>query len=1009
MDRRIFSLCRMLTLLSAFWAFEVGAVAYSLPAATFSACTGSWNAATHTCGSRVVFQPGDTLTVSTALTIRANAGFELQGNNSLGVGGATVSLVSTYGDIAVGTGSRVNGSLTSGSGTVELTGAHVEGNVEGDGIGRITDSSIAGDTTFKNGLTALRSIFSGAVTVTNGTANFTDSRVVGEVEVRNVLTAQGSEFGSTVTATNGSISLSGGSVAGRVTTNCCTVTTNQTNLEQGITAHSGISITGGVIAGDFVMTTNNNISLTGVVMTSGSIDAFNIRVSDSDLGSAENPVSLTANGNRLDILNGSTVYGSVVVDNRWGKLTIDSPSAVYGSCLAESTPNTNNNVNGECGEGVPAPSVHHYELNYKSSALTCQPHEVTIKACANADCSSTYTEGPSRLSLSPAGWDTAVFSFVGSATGYLSVRKEGSVNLGIAGIPEPAPQHPLTCRVDEVLSTSCSLMFSKSAFIVTVQDFVSGSTVPASIQAVKADPADPAVCTPAFDSGTRTLDLWFSYVNPTATKEQGHQPVTLDGKALGLSPSSYSLTFAVSEDGERAVASIGRLGYVEAGRVKLNVRYSGVDAEAGLEMEGAEDFIVRPANLEVLAIGAPACNPEVAFCDKFKAAGDSFNLMIKARNLKNDVLKNFEHKDVKLEVLSEPGADKFYPRGGNPPKVVPVKYDHVFSDDHPADGAIYVETKVDEVGVVKIRAIAEKYLGSDKAVSGVSNFIGRFFPDHFKIEIVKQEQGRCGFSYAGLKGHKNGEPFTLEAQFTAYSKFETVTQNYQSEYAFLSDSGIKFEPYEDGELFKNGQFKFESHPVQFHEGVAEFVFPKPYMEFFNEHKRVSVQLNLSAEDLDEVRGEVRGTEKLEFRLGRLRIDNAHGIELQTLELPVRAEYFDGQGYRRNELDSCTRFDPAVADAFEPSAPGGTVPVLSYPEANKDSGSGEYRLKAGYGAYLLSAPGVSGSQTIRFNNLPNWLKHDWDGTPGLDSPSGLATFGIYKGNDKIIFRREIIGR
>lgn len=1000
MDRYVF---RLFTLLFAFLPFKTWAVAYSLPADTFGACTGSWSAATHTCGGQIVFQPGDTLTVTQALTLRADAGFELKGNNSLGVGGATVSLVSTYGDITVGTGSRVNGSFTSGSGTVELTGTHVEGGVKGDGIGRITDSSIAGDTALKNGLTALRSVFSGAVTVTNGTANFTESRVMGEVVVRNVLTAQGSEFGSTVTAISGSISLSGGSVAGRVTTNCCTVTTNQTNLEQGITAHSGITITGGVIAGDFVMTTNNNISLTGVVMTSGSIEAFNIRVSDSDLGSAGTPVSLTANGNRLDILNGSTVYGSAVVDNRWGKLTIDSSSAVYGTCLAESTPNTNNNVDGKCGNGTPAPSVHHYELHYKSSALTCQPHKVTIKACANADCSSTYTEGTSRLSLSPAGWDTAVFSFVGSATGYLSVREEGSVNLGIAGIPEPAPQQPLTCRIDGILSTSCSLMFSKSAFIVTVQDFVSGNTVPASIQAVRADPDDPSVCTPAFDSGTRTLDLWFSYVNPTAMKEQGHQPVTLDGKALGQSPSSHSLTFAVSEDGERAVASIGRLGYVEAGKVKLNVRYSGVGAEAGLEMEGAEDFIVRPANLEVLAIGAPACNPEEAFCNKFKAAGDPFNLMIKARNIKNDVLKNFEHKDVKLEVLSEPGADKFYPRGGNPPKVVPAKYDHVFPDEHSVDGAVYVETKVDEVGVVKIRAIAEKYLGSNNAVYGVSNFIGRFFPDHFKIEILNQYQGDCGFSYVGLKDSKNGEPFNLEARLTAYSKLGAVTKNYQDEYARLNDSGIKLEPYEDGVLFERGRLRYESYSLKFQEGVAEFAFPGPYMEFDKEHKRLSAQLNISAEDLDEVKGEVRGVDRLEFRLGRLRIDNAHGIELQALELPVRAEYFDGQVYKRNALDSCTRFDPADAEPFMAAGPGGATPVLSYQGNNA---GGAYLLQAGAGAYLLSAPGVGGSQRVGFAGLPNWLKHNWGET---DVPSGLATFGIFKGHEKVIFRREVIGR
>jgi MSHA biogenesis protein MshQ len=1028
MDRRIFSLCRMLTLLSAFWAFEAGAVAYSLPAATFGACTGSWNAATHTCGSRVIFQPGDTLTVTTALTIRANAGFELQGNNSLGVGVATVSLVSTYGDITVGTGSRVNGPLTSGSGAIELTGTHTEGSVKGDGIGRITDSSIAGDTTFKNGLTAVRSVFFGAVTVTNGTANFTDSRVMGKVEVRNVLTAQGSEFGSTVTATNGSISLSGGSVAGRVTTNCCTVTTNQTNLEQGITAHSGISITGGVIAGDFVMTTNNNISLTGVTMTSGSIEAFNIRVSDSDLGSAETPVSLTATGNRLDILNGSTVYGSVVVDNRWGKLTIDSPSAVYGSCLAESTPGSNNNVNGECGAGAP-PAVDHYELSFSTPQFSCQPIPVKIRACADSACSTTIAINH-KLSMTPAdrwlGDGTVTFVGTDTATAYLK-RRPGTVSLGVAG-------ENYDCR-----SGDCRLEIRASGFEIRIKEpnLIAGEPKEFTLQALYLDKSGACVKNESFAETERQIEFWSEYTPP----ESGIFPLWINNTETGKSESTAT-PVTVIFDSEAKNDKPLSVRYDDAGEVILQVGFVGSGREEELEMRGSKPLVSRPHGF-CIRVDGPGCTdvdcPLFRPNEKTVRAGDPFDLHITPVRMPAS-------PSLEESCVATPGfsgklllrSQVVIPNGFvEPLENGPLE---IADYQHPPGGAYKLENqKLHEVGSFQIEVRSEGYLGF-MPFGSVSEVIGRFAPAYLKAELnIPSLQAGCSAGSAGFSYQDQPIEFAVppELTITGMSRNKSPTRNYdRGDYWKLGDQLVPALEFAAGQTqeasrLSVGLFKWTSDAD--HDGSRTYRMEEPVLyarPVGGPHPdkdtafAPQLLLTMAVDELTDrdstCHGEAGcvGLESASFgfsnptdeiRLGRLRIGSAHGSDLSVLSLPVTAEYFDGQGYRRNELDSCTRFDPAVADAFEPSAPGGTVPVLSYPEANKDSGSGEYRLKAGYGAYLLSAPGVSGSQTIRFNNLPNWLKHDWDGTPGLDSPSGLATFGIYKGNDKIIFRREIIGR
>ena len=46
------------------------------------------------------------------------------------------------------------------------------------------------------------------------------------------------------------------------------------------------------------------------------------------------------------------------------------------------------------------------------------------------------------------------------------------------------------------------------------------------------------------------------------------------------------------------------------------------------------------------------------------------------------------------------------------------------------------------------------------------------------------------------------------------------------------------------------------------------------------------------------------------------------------------------------------------------------------------------------------------------DISDWLKYDWgyddEGVDGLydDNPRAVATFGIYRGNDRIIYQREI---
>ncbi|MDO9321509.1 MAG: hypothetical protein Q7U01_07730, partial [Pseudomonas sp.] len=139
----------------------------------------------------------------------------------------------------------------------------------------------------------------------------------------------------------------------------------------------------------------------------------------------------------------------------------------------------------------------------------------------------------------------------------------------------------------------------------------------------------------------------------------------------------------------------------------------------------------------------------------------------------------------------------------------------------------------------------------------------------------------------------------------------------------------------------------------------------------------------------------------EVRLGRVRIGNAHGSELQSLTLPVTLESWQNLAsgsFQKEVLDACTTAPVLGALALDSytgnlaageTAPTATAPVLDV------------------GSVLLGAPGSGndGSVQVRYPSMPSWLHFAWDGVTRSEA-RGLASFGIYKGATPLIFRREM---
>lgn len=137
-------------------------------------------------------------------------------------------------------------------------------------------------------------------------------------------------------------------------------------------------------------------------------------------------------------------------------------------------------------------------------------------------------------------------------------------------------------------------------------------------------------------------------------------------------------------------------------------------------------------------------------------------------------------------------------------------------------------------------------------------------------------------------------------------------------------------------------------------------------------------------------------DSLNFAYGRATLINNYGAADESLLLPLRTQYWDGNNWRINGYDSCTTYQHS--DVTDDSGE-----LIS--SGNNTLGEGAYRN--GEGMRLLS-PNGAGNYPVTYTPSP-WLLWDWDNDGEADnSPSATLTFGVYRGNDNIIYKREQIG-
>ncbi|MCX9114997.1 MSHA biogenesis protein MshQ [Aeromonas veronii] len=685
--------------------------------------------------------------------------------------------------------------------------------------------------------------------------------------------------------------------------------------------------------------------------------------------------------------------------------------------------------------------IDHFQLDHSGQPLTCNPETVTVKACADASCSTLITDPvTATLSLTPTsasnGWiggNTVTFSG-GSTTVQLRNNTPTAVTIGVSGsTPTTKPFSTTLCKAGAGTpsAAACTLNFADSGFFFDVPDTYSNQPQTVTIKAVKKSDVTKQ-CVPGFASQTKNVKFWSSYITPASNPYNSQMSVnssTIGASQGGATP----LSLVFDAQGQSTIT----VKYPDAGKVQLDARYDGTGSEAGLVMLGADQFVARPVGL---CITPPqgGCAAGDSSCPVFKKAGEAFQVDIKAMAWEsandgdicvgNQTTPNFSLPNIAL------GSTLVAPNPGINATLGTTAYNHVAA----ANSANSVSQTVSEVGVFRMTATppANGYFNYT-IPSAQSQPVGRFIPADFNLVSGDIVPACNAFSYMG-------QPFGVMLDVLARNMTGVQTRNYTGPFAkgeaYLSVANDK-----DGKSLSSRLRSLQPLPwldgrAALTTGSSEFVRLSgtqpdgPYKSLLfglymrdNDGDRTLIA---SPNFNDAVVGNCSGSGcnarqidsvPMKAYFGRLQAGTAAGLASAPLAIPLQMQYYEAGNWLQNKEDQCTQlslanqgftflnpsqtFDAATRElnlgagrkiklGLGSSAPGGDAALAKDGEILFHFAKPDISVRIPYKVDLAKQP-----------SQPLWLSDPTSANDG--NLQGEAIFGSSRGNDRIIYRREVL--
>jgi MSHA biogenesis protein MshQ len=438
------------------------------------------------------------------------------------------------------------------------------------------------------------------------------------------------------------------------------------------------------------------------------------------------------------------------------------------------------------------------------------------------------------------------------------------------------------------------------------------------------------------------------------------------------------------------------INYPDVGKIALVARYA---LGGGSYMQGNSNlFVVKPwgfafGNIKrtVDNIANPAASN--ASGTAFIKAGNPFSSTVTSMTSSNTATPNFGKESTVEGIILSHNLVAPDPATGASSGTLGGSL-LVDGSQFTSGAAQITDLSWDDVGIISLTANIDDgdYMGVGN-ISSTSGNIGRFTPDHFSTTVTPACSSVTPFTYSGQHA---------DVTISALDASEDITVNYDYSLGFSKTVTLSNAGNATG-------FTLNTLDVDLSGGIGT---DTDVVYTFPSKLTAPTTLNIRATDTDGVSSQGFSEDTDLIYSGRLNLQNAIGSELLDLPMSLTAEYWAGSAFVVNtDDDSCTTVSAPVSGSgltfYSEVAANAQGNHLSHDETTATV-SATGTLVAGDAQLKFSAPGAANDGYVDISiPAPSWLKFDWNSTSaGDESPSGRATFGIYKGNSKFIYLREV---
>ena len=566
------------------------------------------------------------------------------------------------------------------------------------------------------------------------------------------------------------------------------------------------------------------------------------------------------------------------------------------------------------------------------------------------------------------------------------------------------------------------LIFSASGFTVTASALANPPANPISdplpaqtagqnfqmhITAYGTSPTNPQCGIIESYQGTKPLDFSTQHTNPSS----GPVQATVDGLATQLG--AQNVNFVAGQ-------AVVTAKYKDVGELSLTMS----DLSGSTPMYGgSNNFISRPADLHIISVVASdgSNNPGTtsATGDGFTFSGDVLRVAVEVLDAEGARTPSFGNETPRQSLSLS--SNVLTPSGGRNGSINGIINAASFAQNSPG---LFINSAAswDEVGSIVMTAAVTDYLGSGPVSSLAPADVGRFYPSSFVLE-ADQVIPACGtFTYM------DQPELWLSYRLRAVNAAGNTTQNYDA--AALGASAVAGVAL-TAEDSNNGT-PLDHRLVAPTHAWQQGIYSVNDMIQFNrlatpDGPYRTLQLMARVDDgLDsrplqsvdgnpDTAGDCLATNSCShinldtatsIYYGRLALRPAYGPENRDLDMGLAAEVFNlsNQGnFAANADDVCTIYNVTGAQLsnYSDNLQAGETSVLS-PLSDTFLDAGR---EADGAPVLLQAPGIGNEGSVNVT-LPTdtWLQFDWFGS-GETHPQSIATFGRYRGHDRIIYMRE----